>query len=198
MRRVSLLRNISGIEDEPEHHGKRFNGIVYRYTALRYSEDKMTVVTARFVRFLLTLLVVFSFLIEVVFVPLIGQSIISDFPEARPFFIPAFVWVVLIMGCGQAILVVVWRLISFVVERRIFTAAALPWVRAIIVISVGALTLLISAFIVANILGFTPPAAMYGLIGLSLLCLTFVLIMRTMLGLLRRATALHDELAEVI
>lgn len=61
MRRVSLLRNISGIEDEPEHHGKRFNGIVYRYTALRYSEDKMTVVTARFVRFLLTLLVFFRF-----------------------------------------------------------------------------------------------------------------------------------------
>lgn len=158
----------------------------------------MTVVAARFVRVLLALLGLFSLLIESVFVPLIGRSIVSTFPETEPLFVPALIWAILVIGCGQAILVVVWKLVSLVAQKRIFTVAALPWVRAIIGISVGALVLLIAAFVVANVLGYTPPALMYGLIGLSLLCLTFALVMKTMLGLLRRATQLHDEIAEVI
>ena len=158
----------------------------------------MTIVAARFVWVLLALLGLFSLLIESIFVPLIGQDIVRAFPETEPLFLPALIWSIVVIGCGQAILVIVWKLVSLVVQKRIFSVAALPWVRAIIAISVGALVLLIAAFVVANVLGYTPPAAMYGLIGLSLLCLTFALVMRTMLGLLRRAMQLHDEIAEVI
>ncbi len=158
----------------------------------------MTVVVAWFVRVLLALLGLFSLLVESIFVPLIGQRIVSTFPETEPLFLPALIWSILVIGCGQAILMIVWKLVSLVAQKRVFSAAALPWVRAIIAISVGALALLIAAFVVANVLAYTPPLVMYGLIGLSLLCLTFALVMRTMLGLLRRATQLHDEMAEVI
>jgi hypothetical protein len=158
----------------------------------------MSVAAVWFVRVLLVLLGLFSLLLEIIIVPLIGQEVVSTFPETEPLFLPTLVWSILVIGCGQAILVIVWQLVSLVAQEKVFSAAALPRVRAIIALSVGAFVLLIAAFVVANVLGFTPPVVMYGLIGLSLVCLTFALVMRTMLGLLRRATQLHDEMAEVV
>lgn len=150
------------------------------------------------IRVLLALLGLFSIAIESYFVPQYGQSILSTSPEAAPLFVPALIWSILLIGCGQAILVIVWRLVSLAGQDRVFSSAALPWVRAMIAIPVGALTLLITAFIVANVLEYTPPLFMYGLIGLSLFCIAFTLVMKTMLGLLRRAMQLHDEMNEVI
>ena len=140
----------------------------------------------------------FSLVVELVFVPLIGQEIVSNFPEAEPFLLLALIWSVLAIGCGQGILVIVWKLVSLVVQERVFSAATLPWVRASIAISVGAIALFVVAFVAANILNFTPPSVMYGLIGLFLLGLTFALVMRAVLGLLRRTTQLYDEMAEVV
>ncbi len=158
----------------------------------------MSVAAAWVVRALLALLILFTLFIEVYFVPQLGLEIIKVSPEAAPLFAPALIWAILVIGCGQAILLIVWRLVSLVAQERVFSASALSWVRAIIGISLSAVGLLVAAFVVLNIVAYTPPIAMYGLIGLVLFCVTFALIMRTMLGLLRRSTRLHDEMAEVI
>ena len=150
------------------------------------------------VRVLLVLLFLFSLLVEGYFVPRLGLDVVHVFPEAWDLFVPALVWSILFIGCGQAILVVVGRLVSLVARERIFSSAAVPWVRALIVVAVIALVLLVAAFVALSVREYTPPLAMYGLIGLFLLCLTFALVVWTMLGLLRRSTRFHDELEEVI
>lgn len=150
------------------------------------------------VRVLLLVLFVFSIAVESYFLPRFGLGIVRNIPEAQDMFVPALAWSILFIGCGQAVLIVVWRLVSLVAQERIFSPGALPWVRALIVIAAVALALLVVAFITLNVREFTPPLIMYGLIGLFLLCTTFALIMWTMLGLLQRSTRFHDELEEVI
>ena len=95
------------------------------------------------VRVLLVLLFLFSLLVEGYFVPRLGLDVVHVFPEAWDLFVPALVWSILFIGCGQAILVVVWRLVSLVARERIFSSAAVPWVRALIVVAVIALVLLL-------------------------------------------------------
>lgn len=158
----------------------------------------MTKAAAWATRALLAVLILFSILIEAYFVPQFGLEVVAVNPEAQPLFLPALIWSILLIGCGQAILVIIWRLISLVVQEQIFSRRAVRWVHAIIVITLVALALLIAMFVTLSILTFTSPLIMYGLIGLALLCAAFALVVWTMVGLLRRSTQYRDELAEVI
>lgn len=158
----------------------------------------MTKAAAWATRMLLALLILFSILIEAYFVPQLGLEVVAANPEAQPLFIPALIWSILLIGCGQAILVIVWRLVSLVMREQIFSRRAVRWVRAIIVITFVALALIVAMFVTLSVLTFTAPLAMYGLIGLALFCAAFALIMQTMVGLLRRSTQYREELDEVI
>ncbi|AZS46128.1 DUF2975 domain-containing protein [Microbacterium oxydans] len=158
----------------------------------------MTVATLWTLRLLLVLLALLSVLVEVAFLPQLGQSMVEVFPETEPLLVPGLIWGILVIACGQAVLLIVWKLLSLVRRDRLFSESAFPWIRAIIGFSLGALAIVVVGFIAANAMGYTPPLVMYGLIGLALLCLAFALIMRTMLGLLRRATHLNDEMKEVV
>lgn len=158
----------------------------------------MTVAGAALIKFLLALLGSFLLVVEIVLIPFIGCEIVNTFPETAPLFLPALIWSILVIGCAQAVLVIIWKLVSMAAKETIFTVGTVPLAHAIIAIFFLAFALLVTGFVIANVLTYTPPLFMYLLIGSSLLCLAFALLTRLFIREVRRATDLRDELAAVI
>ncbi|MFT3875719.1 MAG: DUF2975 domain-containing protein [Propioniciclava sp.] len=150
------------------------------------------------VKIALALLVGFTVLIEALFVPLGIEQITQVYPETGRVAVPAFVWAVLTLACAQAILVILWRLTALASGDGIFTETAFTWVRAMIGFAYAMAALLAAAWLALAALTWTPPLVMYGLLGAGLLAVAFALVVAVMLGLLRRATALATEMAQVV
>lgn len=150
------------------------------------------------VKVALVLLFGFTLVVEAVFVPLALGQAAQAFPEVTPVVVPAAIWAVLTIGCAQAILVSVWRLTTLASGDGIFTGAAFGWVRAMIGFACAATALLAAAWFFLAARGWTPPLVMYGLVGAGLVAAAFALVVAVMLGLLRRATMLASEMAQVV
>lgn len=146
----------------------------------------------------LTLLMVFTLVIEVVMVPLAIGEVTRTHPQTGWIAAPAMAWAVVTIGCAQVVLVAVWRLTTLASGEGIFTDAAFGWVRAMIAAAGAMAALLGLAWLALASLNWTPPLVMYGLLGGVLLAVAFLLVVVVMLGLLRRATALASELAQVV
>lgn len=150
------------------------------------------------VKIALTLLMVFTLVVQLVFAPLAIGEVTRVHPQTGWIAAPAMVWAAVTIGCTQAILVAVWRLTTLASGEGIFTDAAFGWVRAMITAAGVMAALLGLAWLTLAALSWTPPLVMYGLLGGVLLAVTFLLVVVVMLGLLRRATALASELAQVV
>ena len=101
----------------------------------------------------------------------------------------------------EAVLVALWALLSMVRRGGIFSDRAFRWVDVIIAAGVAATAMLavLAGYLIVTV---ALPADAPGLIlicgGLVVAGAAFVLLMLVMRGLLRSATALQSELAEVV
>jgi hypothetical protein len=108
---------------------------------------------------------------------------------------------ILTVLCVQIALVAVWVLLSMVRKGAIFSDRAFRWVDVIIAVA-GLATLLTLAvgihlyYVVNPILD--APGMVAIAVALTILGSAFVLLMFVMRGLLRSATSMHSELAEVV
>ena len=103
------------------------------------------------------------------------------------------------VACVQVALVAIWALLAKVERDEVFTDRAFTWVDLIIGAAGAATTL--SAGMAAHLLvveGVGGPGVVLGLGAVLVGGSTFALLMTVMRGLLRTATSMRGELAEVV
>ena len=119
-------------------------------------------------------------------------------PEVAALLVPLVTAGVLFVACAEVSLVCIWMLLSKVRSGRIFNGSAFRQVDVVI----GALataTLLIAVVLgILAPIGGPPPIVALMLVGALLGGVTLTLVVVVMRGLLRQATTLERDLAEVV
>ncbi|MGY3684978.1 DUF2975 domain-containing protein [Streptomyces sp. TE33382] len=142
---------------------------------------------------------------QIVVVPTTAADEVDRFPPYAPFAAPYVTVAIVGIACVQIALVAVWMLLAMVRRDAIFTPRAFRWVDVIIRSSVLATLLAIGAaghLVLADIPSsngsmdiISALAAAIAGVGVGASFAMLVVIMR---GLLRKATDLQTEIAEVI
>jgi len=133
-----------------------------------------------------------------VLVPMAASEAGKTFPELAYLVIPYSVAGILVIGCVQVALFVVWRLLSLVSGGLIFTPRAVRWVDAITICA--AVATVLSAGVMVHLLFFVGVGGslIYWLAAFLAGGLAFVLLIVVMRSLLESAIADRTELDEVI
>ncbi|QKJ19713.1 DUF2975 domain-containing protein [Microbacterium hominis] len=131
-------------------------------------------------------------------VPAVAGGFARTAPEFAALEVPGILLIGALLLCVQVVLACVWRLLTLTARERIFDDAAFRWVDAIIVTVVAADALIVVGLAVLNgaragspIIGVTGIIAVIVATGIALV----VVVLR---GLLRQATRLTQEMAEVV
>ncbi len=153
-------------------------------------------------------------LLALLFVALVlaqGLVLLSALPgllvpsEPAPVELVAVRWTLLtaiVLGllCLEIVIVCTWKLLTLVEHDRIFSSEALPWVDAIVRALAAACAVVVVGAV--PVLYFAQVDDAPGLAGVPLLVLAATaattLLLVVMRALLRRATALHNDLEAVI
>ena len=158
----------------------------------------MSKLVIRLLRVALVVLLLGSVLGQVL-VPLFASQAAKTFPEVEYLVVPYSVAGILVIACGQMVLLVVWRLLSLVDGGVMFTRCAVRWVD--VITACAAVATVLSAGVLIHMLGFVPGGGgpmIYYLAACVAGGLAFVLLMVVMRGLLVSAIADRTELDEVI
>lgn len=152
--------------------------------------------------FTVRVLVVVAFALILLFQVLFVPSIIAQSAYMYPMFaylqVPTIIGSVMLLACGQVVLVCVWRLVDLVAEGRIFDRRAFAWVDTVIVALWAAVGLIIVGAVVVNVTGATGPGLFYPIIIGVVFGTGAALVMGIMRRLLHQATDLRGELDEVV
>ncbi|SEO00372.1 DUF2975 domain-containing protein [Cryobacterium sp. TMT1-3] len=147
---------------------------------------------------LIIALVALLLVCQVFVVPAVAQQMIARSPQLGYLHVPAIIVTVVFLLCVQVALVCVWRLLSLVRASTIFSATAFTYVNIVLALVAVATLLICGSFITLAVVGVASPSVtvlcLLGIVigsGLALL----VVVMR---GLLRQASQLERDLAEVV
>ncbi|MEN9620685.1 MAG: hypothetical protein RL499_878 [Actinomycetota bacterium] len=147
---------------------------------------------------LIGVLLALLLLCQVAVVPAIAAEMATRIPPLAYLQWPGVVAAANFVLCLQVALVCVWRLLTLAGEGIIFNERAFRFVDVILgAIIVATVVVLGSLVIIANAQAATPSIALLGVLGVvvgSILAL-LVVVLR---GLLRQATQLESDLAEVV
>jgi hypothetical protein len=164
----------------------------------------------RFLVILLQLGIVVVFAVglfgQIVVVPTTGADAVEQFPPYAPYAAPYETVAIAGIACVQVALIAMWMLLALVRRNAIFSTRATLWVDVVIGCVVGA-TLLAAGVAVHLFLGSVPSpddecASLFGLFGDAVLGaaggVALVMFLVVMRSLLRQATRLQTEMAEVV
>lgn len=126
--------------------------------------------------------------------PTMASESAKHYPEFAHLKIPLLTICELAMALTLAFLVCIWALLTRVSKGRIFRHSSFTWVRALMLITLGASITCVTA------LPFTPgpPTLMLIEILTALACVAIALLLVVMKELLVQAVEFRDELSEVI
>ena len=148
-------------------------------------------------RFLLA--VAFAALVpaQVFFLPALSAAMAEDTAELAYQRWPTLVVAVLGLGCVQVVIVCTWKLLTLVEDDRIFSAASMVWVDAIVGAIAAAWLLLLGTFVWSLVsVGLPgPPLVLLLLLVAGAVVGLLVVVMR---ALLQQATTLRADLEAVI
>ena len=150
------------------------------------------------VKITLAVLVLFGVLLETFLIPVTAAELEQVEPAMRGAAVPLTLWATAIVLCGQAILLIAWRLTTLTADDAIFDRRAFGLMRGMIALAAVGTALLLAAFVGLNIIRITPAFAMVALIGGIAVGVAVCLILTTLLGLLRRAATFATEMAQVV
>lgn len=132
-------------------------------------------------------------------IAIVAGEVGHDAPSLVYLRIPYTIAAIVTIACGQTVLIATWPLLARVSDEAIFTASAFRWVNTIIVAgcvgTVISFAVAIHVMFVAQLGPITVPGMLF---AVSAGIAAFTLLMVVMRGLLRSATNMYDELAEVI
>ena len=148
-------------------------------------------------RFLLAVAFVALVTAQVFFLPALSAAMAEDSPELAYLRWPTLVVAVLGLGCVQVVIVCTWKLLTLVEDDRIFSAASMVWVDAIVGAIAAAWLLLLGTFIWSLVsVGLPgPPLVLLLLLVAGAVVGLLVVVMR---ALLQQATTLRADLEAVI
>jgi hypothetical protein len=142
---------------------------------------------------------------QVVVIPTTAADEVERFPPYEPFAAPYVTVAIIGIACVQVALIATWMLLSMVSRDAIFSPRAFRWVDVIIGSALAA-TLLAAGVCVHLASADIPSPAdgmeLIGAMGGALTCVgvgtSFTMLMVIMRNLLRKATDLKAEMAEVV
>ena len=148
-------------------------------------------------RFLLA--VAFAALVtaQVLFLPALSAAMAEDSPELAYLRWPTLVVAVLGLGCVQVVIVCTWKLLTLVEDDRIFSAASMVWVDAIVGAIAAAWLLLLGTFVWSLVSVGLPGPPLVLLLPLVAGAVVGLLVV-VMRALLQQATTLRADLETVI
>lgn len=158
----------------------------------------MQTLAIRLLRVALVVLLLVPVLVQVL-LPVWASRSAAGMPEVAYLVIPYSVAAILFIACGQVALLAIWRLLSLVQGGVIFTRPAVRW--ADIIIACAAVAATLTTTVLVHMIGFVPGGGGPTIYLMTLTiagCVTFVLFMIVMRGLLVAAVADRAELDEVI
>ncbi|MDJ1115327.1 DUF2975 domain-containing protein [Microbacterium dauci] len=131
-------------------------------------------------------------------VPMIASGFARTAPEFAALETPGILLAGLLLACGEVVLVCVWRLLTFVAEDTVFDDKSFRWVNAIVA-AVGAAGVVVvtGLFVIGDARAGSPFVVLVGAL-LLVVIIGLVLIISVMRELLRRATLLEEQMAEVV
>ena len=134
---------------------------------------------------------------QVAFLPALSRAMAEDSPELAYLRWPTLVVAVLGLGCVQVVIVCTWKLLTLVEDDRIFSAASMVWVDAIVGAIAAAWLLLLGTFVWSLVsVGLPgPPLVLLLLLVAGAVVGLLVVVMR---ALLQQATTLRADLEAVI
>jgi len=135
---------------------------------------------------------------QVLNVPLLASEAATSYPEYEYLKTPYTVLAILALACIQVALGALWMLLNMVSSGVVFGERAFRWVDVIIASALvaTALTLAVAFHLTFFVQSGGPVVLLLAAVVVG--GVTFALLMIVMRGLLRKATAMHDELAEVV
>lgn len=150
-------------------------------------------------RVTLVLIFIGALLGQVWVVPAFVAESVFAFPEVKLLAVPYSITVILGIACVQVALLAIWRLLAMVERKEIFSHAAFRWVD--VIIWSAAIATALALFLGIHLLGVMQlggPGVLLACAGATICGTGFALLMIVMKGLLRGATILEDEMAEVV
>lgn len=135
---------------------------------------------------------------QVLIVPLFASEAARNFPEFAWLRAPGIAGCALLIGCVQVVLVSIWKLLSMVASDRIFSVEAFRWVDVIIGALAAFSILILCAGLLLTASGAGPGPLAAPLVVSLVAGIGGALLMLVMRGLLVKASALQQEMAEVI
>ena len=148
-------------------------------------------------RFLLVLAFAALLLAQVGVLPALWGSMGEGSPAPAYAGWPTLTVAVLGLGCVQVVIVCTWQLLTLVEEDRIFSAASLVWVNAIVAALAAAWVLLLGT-LVHSVLDWDLPGLSAALLLVLVAVSVVGLLVVVMRALLRQATTLRTDLEAVI
>ena len=148
-------------------------------------------------RILLALAFAALLVAQVAFLPSLSGAMAQDSPELAYLRWPTLVVAVLGLGCVQVVIVCTWQLLTLVEDDRIFSAASMAWVDAIVGALAAAWFLLLGTF-VWSVVGVGLPGPPVVLLLMLVAVAVLGLLMVVMRALLRQATTLRTDMEAVI
>ena len=130
-------------------------------------------------------------------VPAIYDDWVRQAPEGAVPRWPMLVLATLLLGTVQVVIVCMWRLLTMVAERRIFSGASFAWVDAVVGVLATACALVLMAFVHSVLLA-EGAALPIVLLLLWVFGAVVCLLMVVMRALLRQAASLQAELEAVV
>lgn len=146
---------------------------------------------------MLALLVLVTLAAQVFVLPEIAQSTANLYPDIAWLRLPMLVIAIVFVACVQVALIATWRLLTMVGRDRIFQDRAFVLVDVIIGAILVAIALMIAAVVLLSTVGLGGPATLY-LIAIAVAGAALALLVVVMRRLLRMATQLSHDLAEVV
>ncbi|MEV5814953.1 DUF2975 domain-containing protein [Streptomyces mutabilis] len=142
---------------------------------------------------------------QVVVIPTTASDEVDRFPPYEPFAAPYVTVAILGVVCVQVALVAVWMLLGMVERDVVFTARAFRWVDVVIgastaatLLAVGVTAHLAVAEIPSPDDGMDVEAALGAAAASAAVGAAFAMLVVIMRGLLRKATRLQTEMAQVV
>lgn len=147
---------------------------------------------------LIVVMVVLVFACQLFVVPGVAEQTAHLNPEFAFLKFPGILIAVVFLLCVQLALVCVWRLLSLVRASTIFSKDAFKWVDGILFLVVAATVIILGSFIALQAAGVASgPVNVMCTLG-AILGTGLALLVVVLRGLLRQASQLEQDLAEVV
>ena len=146
----------------------------------------------------IVVILLISLLGQVFVIPELAAETVWSFPEVEYLRVPGILGCIAIVACAQIALVCIWQLLSMVDNSSVFQKSAFVFVNVIIGCGIAATALFVSAYVVLQLASALSPGTVIILVVGAVGSIGLTMLLVVMRGLLRKATQLEYDMAEVV